>query len=74
MALHTFSCFIIYTWAMAILAILLLGVGTFGLIAGIASGGVAVIIGSVVLLLAGGVLGVRCLIKEGVLRKSGKSF
>jgi hypothetical protein len=52
---------------MAILAILLLGVGTFGMIAGIASGGVAVIIGSVVLLLAGGVLGVRCLIKEGVL-------
>ena len=55
------------SWAMAILAILLLGVGTFGMIAGIAYGGVAVIIGSVVLLLAGAVLGVKCLIKEGVL-------
>ena len=52
---------------MAILAILLLGVGTFGIIDGVVSGGVAVIIGSVVLLLVGIGLGIKCLIKEGVL-------
>ena len=55
------------SWAMAILALIMLGVGTFGLIAGVASGGVAVIIGSAVLLLCGVVLGIVCLINEGVL-------
>lgn len=49
------------SWAMAILAIMMLGVGTFGLIAGVASGGVAVIVVSAVLILSGGVLGVRYL-------------
>lgn len=54
-------------WAMAILALIMLGVGTFGMIAGIASGGVAVIVVSAVLILSGAGLGVRRLIKEGVL-------
>ena len=55
------------SWYMAILAILLLGVGTFGMIAGVASGGVAFMVISGILLLSGVGLGIKCLIKEGVL-------
>lgn len=52
---------------MDILAITLLGLDTFGMIAGVSSGGIAIIIVSAVLLLSGAIFGVRCLIKEGVL-------
>jgi hypothetical protein len=52
---------------MAILAITLLGVGTFGMIAGVVSGKRLYKFGSAVLLLSGAMLGVICLINEGVL-------
>lgn len=52
---------------MAVLAITLLGVGTFGMIAGVAKKDRDYKFGSAVLLLSGAALGVICLINEGVL-------
>lgn len=52
---------------MAILAILLLGLGVFGLIIGLSQKDRDYKVGSICFLMAGTVLGVICLIKEDVL-------
>jgi hypothetical protein len=67
LVIYSINGCIFNTWYMAILAITLLGVGTFGMIAGVVSGKRLYKFGSAVLLLSGAMLGVICLINEGVL-------
>lgn len=55
------------SWSMAILAILLLGVGTFGMIAGVAKKDKVYKFGSLIMLLCGVGMAVICLINEGAI-------
>ena len=67
MALYTFNGFIIYTWAMAILALILLFASTFFFIVGKVIKDRLIVVLSIAGLVVGVLLGIYCLMQEGVL-------